>query len=67
MARSNREYVKCSCGNWAVIERAEDKNHRDRIRCPHCGNITVADNIPLGRYAERKGAEDDGKQNGISR
>ena len=59
MARSNREYIKCSCGNWAIIERAEDKNYRDRIKCPHCGNITVADNIPLGKYAERKGAEDD--------
>ncbi len=57
--RSTREYVKCPCGGWAIIERAEDKNHRDRIRCPHCGNITVADNIPLGRCLRLKEAQDD--------
>ena len=54
MARSNREYVECSCGGWAIIERAEDKQYRDRIRCPRCGRITVMDNIPQGRYAELK-------------
>ena len=43
--RSTREYVKCSCGGWAVIERAEDRQHRDRIICARCGRITVADNV----------------------
>ena len=50
--RSAREYVKCSCGGWAVIERAEDKQHRDRIKCSNCGCITVMDNIPSGIKAE---------------
>lgn len=50
--RSAREYVKCSCGGWAVIERAEDKQHRDRIKCSKCGCITIMDNIPLGIKAE---------------
>lgn len=38
------EYVKCSCGGWARIERAEDRQHRDRIICARCGRITVVDN-----------------------
>lgn len=50
--RSVREYVKCSCGGWAVIERAEDKQHRDRIKCSRCGGITVMDNIPAGVRVE---------------
>ena len=57
--RSTREYVKCSCGNWAVIERAEDKQHRDRIKCSRCGSITVMDNISAGRRVELKEDEDD--------
>ncbi len=53
------EYVKCSCGGWARIERAEDRQHRDRIICARCGRITVVDNIPAGRRVELKGDEDD--------
>ena len=40
---NNIEYAKCSCGKLAVIERAEDKQHRDRLICPHCGGVTVSD------------------------
>ena len=50
--RSTREYVKCSCGGLAWIERAEDKQHRDRIKCSRCGGITVMDNIPAGVRVE---------------
>lgn len=50
--RSTREYVKCPCGGWAVIERSEDKQHRDRIKCSRCGGITVMDNIPAGVRVE---------------
>jgi transcription initiation factor TFIIIB Brf1 subunit/transcription initiation factor TFIIB len=59
MMRSTREYVKCSCGGWAVIERAEDKQHRDRIVCASCGRVTIDDNIPEGRRVELKEGEDD--------
>ena len=59
--RSTREYVKCSCGGWAVIERAEDRQHRDRIICARCGRITVVDNIPQGVQLRLKEVEDDGK------
>ena len=53
------EYVRCSCGYWARIERAEDRQHRDRIICSKCGRITVVDNIPLGIRVELKKSEDD--------
>ena len=43
------EYAKCSCGKLAVVERAEDKKHRDRLICPHCGGITVADYFEIVR------------------
>ena len=56
--RSVREYVKCPCG-WAVIERSEDKLHRDRIKCSRCGGITVMDNIPAGVRVVLKEAKDD--------
>ena len=59
--RSNREYIKCSCGGLAWIERAEEKGYRDRIHCPKCGRITVQDNIPLGIRVELKEREDDGE------
>ena len=39
------EYVQCSCGAWARIERAEDRQHRDRIICARCGRVTVEDNV----------------------
>ena len=58
--RSTREYVKCSCGGWAVIERAEDRQHRDRIICARCGRITVVDNIPQGVQLRLKEVQDDG-------
>lgn len=57
--RSTREYVKCPCGGWAVIERSEDKQHRDRIVCATCGRVTIADNIPEGRRVELREGEDD--------
>lgn len=57
--RSVREYVKCSCGGWAVIERSEDKLHRDKIVCAKCGRVTIADNIPEGRRVEIKEDEED--------
>ena len=55
------EYVKCSCGGWARIERAEDRQHRDRIICARCGRITVMDNIPQGVQLRLKEGEDDGE------
>ena len=51
------EYVRCSCGGWARIERAEDRQHRDRIICSKCGGIVVMDNIPKGYFLRLK--EDD--------
>jgi ribosomal protein L34E len=57
--RSVREYVKCSCGGWARIVRAEDRQHRDKIVCAQCGRVTIADNIPAGRRVELKEDEDD--------
>ena len=39
------EYVPCSCGAWARVERAEDRQHRDRIICARCGRVTVEDNV----------------------
>lgn len=57
--RSVREYVKCPCGGWAVIERSEDKQHRDRIKCSRCGGITVMDNIPAGVRVELREEKDD--------
>ena len=59
--RSTREYVKCSCGGWAVIERAEDRAYRDKIRCYKCGCVTVMDNIPEGVHVELKESVDDGR------
>ena len=55
------EYVMCSCGSWARIERAEDKSHRDRIVCSKCGSIVVMDNIPPGVQIRIREAGDDGK------
>ena len=69
--RSNREYIKCSCGGWARIVRAEDKQHRDKIVCAQCGRITVQDNIPMGIHVElvsdmnvgrKKEAQDDDEE-----
>lgn len=57
--RSTREYVKCSCGSWARIQRAEDRQHRDRIICARCGRITVVDNIPQGVQLRLKEDDDD--------
>lgn len=57
--RSYSEYMPCSCGGWARIIRAEDKQHRDRIVCAKCGRVTIADNIPEGRRVELKEGEDD--------
>jgi len=57
--RSYNEYQPCSCGGWARIIRAEDKQHRDRIVCAKCGRVTIADNIPEGRRVELKEDEDD--------
>ena len=56
--RSIDEYVPCSCGHYARIERAEDKQHRDRIVCHYCGHVTVADNIPAGVHLEIKESKD---------
>lgn len=50
--RSYSEYIECSCGAWARIVRAEDKQHRDKIICASCGRITVQDNIPMGIHVE---------------
>lgn len=51
--------MPCSCGAWARIIRAEDRQHRDMIVCPSCGRVTIADNIPEGRRVELKEDEDD--------
>lgn len=50
--RSYCEYMPCSCGGWARIVRAEDRQHRDKIVCANCGRVTIADNIPAGRRVE---------------
>jgi transcription initiation factor TFIIIB Brf1 subunit/transcription initiation factor TFIIB len=50
--RSYSEYIECSCGAWARIVRAEDKQHRDKIVCAKCGRVTVMDNIPMGIHVE---------------
>ena len=52
--RSYSEYIECSCGAWARIVRAEDKQHRDMIVCAQCGRVTIDDNIPEGRRVELK-------------
>ena len=52
--RSYGEYIECSCGAWARIIRAEDRQHRDKIICASCGRVTIADNIPEGRRVELK-------------
>ena len=57
--RNQNEYWPCSCGKWARIVRAEDKQHRDMIVCHWCGRVTIADKIPAGRRAELKEDEDD--------
>lgn len=57
--RSYSEYVECSCGAWARIVRAEDRQHRDKIVCAKCGRVTIDDNIPEGRRAVLKEDEDD--------
>jgi transcription initiation factor TFIIIB Brf1 subunit/transcription initiation factor TFIIB len=62
--RSYNEYLPCSCGAWARIIRAEDKQHRDRIVCAKCGRVTIDDNIPIGRKVEIKEDEDDDTCNG---
>ena len=59
MMRSYNEYIECSCGAWARIIRAEDKQHRDKIVCASCGRVTIADNIPEGRRVELKEDEED--------
>ena len=43
--RSYGEYIECSCGAWARIIRAEDKQHRDKIVCAKCGRVTIAEHI----------------------
>lgn len=58
--RSTREYTPCSCGAWARIVRAEDRQHRDKIVCAQCGSVTIADNIPEGRRVELKEDKEDG-------
>ena len=50
--RSYSEYIEYSCGAWARIIRAEDRQHRDKIVCAQCGQVTIADNIPAGRRVE---------------
>lgn len=55
------EYIRCSCGAWARVERAEDRQHRDRILCSRCGAIIVADDIPPGIQLRLKDTEDNGK------
>jgi transcription initiation factor TFIIIB Brf1 subunit/transcription initiation factor TFIIB len=57
--RSYSEYIECSCGAWARIVRAEDRQHRDMIVCAKCGRVTIDDNIPEGRRVELKEGEDD--------
>jgi transcription initiation factor TFIIIB Brf1 subunit/transcription initiation factor TFIIB len=57
--RSYSEYVECSCGAWARIIRAEDKQHRDKMVCAQCGRVTIDDNIPAGRRVELREDEDD--------
>lgn len=57
--RSYCEYIECSCGAWARIIRAEDRQHRDKIVCASCGRVTIDDNIPIGRKVEIKESEDD--------
>lgn len=52
--RITGEYIKCSCGGWARVERAEDHQHRDRLVCARCGSITIADNIPRGEQLRLK-------------
>lgn len=59
--RTISEYVPCPCGHYARIERAEDKQHRDRIICAKCGRVTIDDNIPAGVHVELKEDEDDEK------
>ena len=41
MMRSYNEYIECSCGAWARIIRAEDRQHRDKIVCASCGRVTI--------------------------
>ena len=62
--RSYGEYVECSCGGWARIIRAEDRQHRDKIVCAQCGRVTIADNIPAGRRVELVGDIDAGCREG---
>jgi hypothetical protein len=50
--RSYSEYIECSCGGWAQIIRAEDRQHRDKIVCAQCGRVTIDDNIPAGVRVE---------------
>jgi hypothetical protein len=57
--RSYGEYMPCSCGAWARIVRAIDRQHRDMIICATCGRVTIDDNIPAGRRVELKEGEDD--------
>ncbi len=57
--RSCGEYIECSCGAWARIVRAEDKQQRDKIVCASCGRVTIDDDIPEGRRVELKEGEDD--------
>lgn len=57
--RSQGEYLPCSCGHYARIVRAEDKQHRDRIVCYYCGRVIIADNIPAGVHLEVKESEDE--------
>lgn len=60
--RSYSEYMPCSCGAWARIVRAEDRQHRDKLICAQCGRVTIADNIPAGRRVELKEDEGDGRE-----
>jgi transcription initiation factor TFIIIB Brf1 subunit/transcription initiation factor TFIIB len=62
--RSYNEYLPCSCGAWARIVRAEDRQHRDKIVCAKCGRVTIDDNIPEGRRVELKEDEDNDTCNG---
>lgn len=61
--KSVHEYVQCSCGAWARIERAQDKQHRDRIICSRCGSITVADNVQGVQLRIKESDSNDGIDN----
>ena len=59
--RSYSEYVQCSCGHYARIVWAEDRQHRDKVVCPFCGRVTVKDN-PMGTRLDVKERADGGRE-----